>query len=43
MLIDLVNVVTVGTNQNNYENDPQSMDEFDGLNNLTMMVNVTLI
>jgi hypothetical protein len=27
MPIDLVNVVVVGMNQNNYENDPQSVDE----------------
>ncbi len=33
MLIDLVDVVVVGTNQNNYDNDPQSVDEFDGPNN----------
>jgi hypothetical protein len=33
MPINLVNVVTVGMNQNSYDNDPQSVDEFDGLNN----------
>ncbi len=33
MPIDLVDVAIVGTNQNSHDNDPQSVDEFDGPNN----------
>jgi hypothetical protein len=33
MPIDLVDVATIGTNQDSHENDPQSTDEFDGPNN----------
>jgi hypothetical protein len=32
MPIDLVDVVIVGTNQDIHDNDPQSVDEFDGPN-----------
>ncbi len=33
MLIDLVDVDTIGMNQDIHESDPQSVDEFDGPNN----------
>jgi hypothetical protein len=33
MLIGLVNVVIVGTNQDSHDSDPQIADEFDGPNN----------
>jgi hypothetical protein len=33
MPIDLVDVAIIGMNQNSHDSDPQSADEFDGLNN----------
>jgi len=33
MPIDLVDVAIVGMNQDSHDNDPQSVDEFDGPNN----------
>ncbi len=33
MTVDLVDVVTIGRNQNSHDSDPQSANEFDGLNN----------
>jgi hypothetical protein len=33
MPVDLVDVVTIGTDQDNHDSDPRNADEFDGLNN----------
>jgi hypothetical protein len=33
MPIDLVDVVTIGMNQDSHDSDPQSANEFDGPNN----------
>jgi hypothetical protein len=33
MHVDLVDVATIGTNQNSHDSDPHNAHEFDGLNN----------
>jgi hypothetical protein len=33
MPIDLVDVATIGMNQDSHDSDPQNVDEFHGLNN----------